>query len=177
MTSCDRAVPTQHLSFRAGFVHPEPIASLGTLWERATIGPIPGQIVLLAGLVFHAATEPELRTFGLRWCDEPIPERRKRAKRCPLLWLSACSRSLLISLPESSCNFVQVYFQTWGQARRRWRLLCASVAVGMIDWRKSWDTVVHSTLQTGHQVGTLLRSSNGQKAAAARRRCCRWQSR
>ena len=34
-------------------IHPQPIATLGQLWERATIGPLPGQIVLLAGLVFH----------------------------------------------------------------------------------------------------------------------------
>lgn len=34
-------------------IHPQPIATLGQLWERATIGPLPGQIVLLAGTVFH----------------------------------------------------------------------------------------------------------------------------
>lgn len=34
-------------------IHPEPIASLGEFWERAVIGPIPGQLVLLAGLAFH----------------------------------------------------------------------------------------------------------------------------
>ena len=35
-------------------IHPEPIASLDQLWARATIGPVPGQIVLLAGVAFHA---------------------------------------------------------------------------------------------------------------------------
>lgn len=35
-------------------IHPEPITSLPGLWARAAIGPIPGQLVLLAGLVFHA---------------------------------------------------------------------------------------------------------------------------
>lgn len=34
-------------------IHPEPISSLDELWARATIGPIPGQLVLLAGLAFH----------------------------------------------------------------------------------------------------------------------------
>ena len=35
-------------------IHPAPVSSLGELWMRAAIGPIPGQFVLLAGLVFHA---------------------------------------------------------------------------------------------------------------------------
>jgi uncharacterized membrane protein len=34
-------------------IHPVPIASLDELWERAMIGPIPGQLALLAGLAFH----------------------------------------------------------------------------------------------------------------------------
>ena len=36
-------------------IHPGPIASLDQLWARATIGPVPGQIVLLAGVAFHAS--------------------------------------------------------------------------------------------------------------------------
>ena len=36
-------------------IHPEPIASLQELWARATIGPVPGQLVLLAGLLFHGS--------------------------------------------------------------------------------------------------------------------------
>jgi uncharacterized membrane protein len=36
-------------------IHPTPITSLAQVWERAAIGPVPGQLVLLAGLVFHAA--------------------------------------------------------------------------------------------------------------------------
>jgi uncharacterized membrane protein len=35
-------------------IHPVPATSLHELWMRAAIGPIPGQLVLLAGLVFHA---------------------------------------------------------------------------------------------------------------------------
>lgn len=34
-------------------IHPTPIGSLDGLWARATIGPVPGQLVLLAGLAFH----------------------------------------------------------------------------------------------------------------------------
>lgn len=34
-------------------IHPTPIGSLDELWARATIGPVPGQLVLLAGLLFH----------------------------------------------------------------------------------------------------------------------------
>jgi uncharacterized membrane protein len=34
-------------------IHPVPVPTLNDLWERAAIGPIPGQIVLLGGLVFH----------------------------------------------------------------------------------------------------------------------------
>jgi hypothetical protein len=34
-------------------IHPVPVPALHELWERAAIGPIPGQIVLLAGFIFH----------------------------------------------------------------------------------------------------------------------------
>ncbi len=34
-------------------IHPTPIVSLDQLWERAGVGLIPGQLVLLAGLAFH----------------------------------------------------------------------------------------------------------------------------
>ena len=34
-------------------IHPEPLVSFEELWARATIGPVPGQLVLLAGLIFH----------------------------------------------------------------------------------------------------------------------------
>jgi uncharacterized membrane protein len=48
-------------------IHPAPLASLDELWARATIGPIPGQLVLLAGLVFHASwLAMALLTLGSR---------------------------------------------------------------------------------------------------------------
>jgi uncharacterized membrane protein len=34
-------------------IHPDPIDSIHEIWERAAIGPIPGQLVILAGLIFH----------------------------------------------------------------------------------------------------------------------------
>lgn len=36
-------------------IHPDPIVSIQELWDRATIGPVPGQLVLLAGIVFHGS--------------------------------------------------------------------------------------------------------------------------
>ena len=35
-------------------IHPTPIRSLPELWEHASIGPLPGQIVLTIGFLFHA---------------------------------------------------------------------------------------------------------------------------
>jgi uncharacterized membrane protein len=35
-------------------IHPVPVASFEEFWLRAAIGPIPGQLVLLAGFIFHA---------------------------------------------------------------------------------------------------------------------------
>lgn len=35
-------------------IHPVTIVSFEDVWVRAAIGPVPGQLVLLAGLVFHA---------------------------------------------------------------------------------------------------------------------------
>ena len=36
-------------------IHPTPITSLEELWQHAAIGPIPGQIVLMVGFLFHAS--------------------------------------------------------------------------------------------------------------------------
>ena len=35
-------------------IHPAPIRSLQDLWQHAAIGPIPGQLVLIFGFLFHA---------------------------------------------------------------------------------------------------------------------------
>lgn len=34
-------------------IHPEPLGSLAELWARAAIGPLPGQLVLFLGVLFH----------------------------------------------------------------------------------------------------------------------------
>ena len=34
-------------------IHPMPLPSLDALWARATIGPVPGQLVLACGVAFH----------------------------------------------------------------------------------------------------------------------------
>jgi uncharacterized membrane protein len=34
-------------------IHPTPLATLADVWERAAIGPIPGGLVVAAGVVFH----------------------------------------------------------------------------------------------------------------------------
>lgn len=36
-------------------IHPTALLSVSQLWERAAIGPIPGQAVVLMGLLFHAS--------------------------------------------------------------------------------------------------------------------------
>ena len=36
-------------------IHPVPLNSLAQLWERAAIGPIPGGLVVLAGVLFHGS--------------------------------------------------------------------------------------------------------------------------
>ena len=35
-------------------IHPTPLATLADLWERAAIGPIPGGLVIVAGVLFQA---------------------------------------------------------------------------------------------------------------------------
>ena len=37
------------------FVHPTPLSSIDQLWARAAIGPIPGEVALGIGLLFHGA--------------------------------------------------------------------------------------------------------------------------
>jgi uncharacterized membrane protein len=35
-------------------IHPTPVRSLDELWQHASIGPIPGEVVLAVGILFHA---------------------------------------------------------------------------------------------------------------------------
>jgi uncharacterized membrane protein len=34
-------------------IHPGPMTALSEVWERAAIGPVPGALVVLAGVIFH----------------------------------------------------------------------------------------------------------------------------
>jgi uncharacterized membrane protein len=34
-------------------IHPEPMDTLDDIWDRAAIGPVPGELVVLAGIMFH----------------------------------------------------------------------------------------------------------------------------
>ncbi len=36
-------------------IHPTAMTSMADLWERAAIGPIPGQLVVVAGVLFHGS--------------------------------------------------------------------------------------------------------------------------
>ena len=36
-------------------IHPGPMTALSELWDRAAIGPIPGTLVVLAGVIFHTS--------------------------------------------------------------------------------------------------------------------------
>ena len=36
-------------------IHPGPMTALSEVWERAAIGPVPGTLVVLAGVIFHAS--------------------------------------------------------------------------------------------------------------------------
>jgi len=44
----------QGLSYLAKIsIHPSPVRTLGEFWDHAAIGPLPGQVVILIGLIFH----------------------------------------------------------------------------------------------------------------------------
>ncbi|MGQ0680886.1 DUF2270 domain-containing protein [Bradyrhizobium sp.] len=36
-------------------IHPGPMTTLAEVWERAAIGPVPGTLVVLAGVIFHSS--------------------------------------------------------------------------------------------------------------------------
>jgi uncharacterized membrane protein len=67
-------------------IHPVPITSLADVWERATIGFIPGQVVLLAGLVFHGTwlTIAIVTLKSRRGGDRPRPPRPARDRTLEL---------------------------------------------------------------------------------------------
>jgi uncharacterized membrane protein len=36
-------------------IHPTPVASIDELWARAAVGPIPGELMILGGLLYNSA--------------------------------------------------------------------------------------------------------------------------
>ena len=58
-------------------IHPVPIEHISEVWQRAAVGPIPGQLVLLAGLTFHASWAFIAYTTlrSRRGGDRPRPKR------------------------------------------------------------------------------------------------------
>ena len=67
-------------------IHPAPIASLADLWARAAVGPVPGQVVLLAGLLFHGTwLAVAVVTYrSRRGAHRPRPERPARDRMLAL---------------------------------------------------------------------------------------------
>lgn len=61
-------------------IHPVPIQSLGEFVDRAAIGPVPGVLALLGGLVFHGTwIAIAFATYrSRRGADRPRPQRPKR---------------------------------------------------------------------------------------------------
>jgi uncharacterized membrane protein len=55
-------------------IHPTPLATLADVWERAAIGPIPGGLVVAAGVLFHGGWA----VFALITYRIEIASRRER---------------------------------------------------------------------------------------------------
>lgn len=56
-------------------IHPDPVVSLGEIVDRAAIGPLPGEVVVLAGIVFHGGWIAFALVTG------EIERRARRARR------------------------------------------------------------------------------------------------
>jgi hypothetical protein len=67
-------------------IHPTPLATLADLWRRAAVGPIPGQLIVLAGAIFFGSwfclgfvtlyidRRQRLRDWRRLWSSEPAVE-------------------------------------------------------------------------------------------------------
>jgi len=55
-------------------IHPSPLTTFTDIWERAAIGPIPGHLVVVAGMLFHASWA----VFALITLRVEISSRRER---------------------------------------------------------------------------------------------------
>ena len=59
-------------------IHPEPLVGMADIWERAAIGPVPGEFVVAAGMMFHSSWAIfALVTFR-------IDQRRRRLRTKPI---------------------------------------------------------------------------------------------
>jgi uncharacterized membrane protein len=56
-------------------IHPTPLESLADLWSRAAIGPLPGLLVVVAGMLFHGGWS----AFALATWRIEVVARRERA--------------------------------------------------------------------------------------------------
>ena len=89
-------------------IHPTPVRSLDELREHASIGPLPGEVVLAIGVLFHAGlvalallTLKGRRAVGRVWNGLPTTKTRRRI--CGPI--NACSRELL-PIAKRRCNAV-----------------------------------------------------------------------
>ena len=60
-------------------IHPQPLTTISELWERAAIGPFPGQIVVSAGILFHGAWAV-FATVNFYWERQRLQRRAERAQ-------------------------------------------------------------------------------------------------
>ena len=71
-------------------IHPTPLASLTDLWKRAAVGPIPGQLIVLAGAIFFGGwfcvglatlykdRQQQVRDWRRLWSGETTVEATER---------------------------------------------------------------------------------------------------
>lgn len=71
-------------------IHPTPLASLADLWKRAAVGPIPGQLIVLAGAIFFGGwfcvglatlykdRQQQVRDWRRLWSGETTVEAAER---------------------------------------------------------------------------------------------------
>jgi uncharacterized membrane protein len=56
-------------------IHPTPVMSISELWQRAAIGPIPGELVVLCGILYNAAF------IAIALTTEHLDRQRHRSER------------------------------------------------------------------------------------------------
>jgi uncharacterized membrane protein len=56
-------------------IHPTPVMSMSELWQRAAIGPIPGELVVLCGILYNAAF------IAIALTTEHLDQQKHRSER------------------------------------------------------------------------------------------------